>query len=466
MAKDTTLALSKDELVLLQQSEEAKDDTTYGNLFEVIKKYSKLKKYDVEFGEFNDTAKLVLNTGKDSLFKNVSSEWSALKFEEVANTGQIVKCQLCGTKNTRIFYIVNNKNDTILHIGSHCIEKFTGIRDIAKVKKSFKDSNKLREEIQRNNAFLTKCPNADQFVKKARKDFVDFDILLPWNLYEVLDKETNILSDIYKNFKNKGNIKDIEIVVVNFSKHKETYNKLWKEANQIKEQACNSIYICRKREYQWLIDNSYHDLLMRISKEGGYYTSDTIGEVYSHDFINELIPIIKECCEDTGLELIVVSYENKELIFHLNDNIHRDYLEIRVSEKNFMRHIGWKCCFIKYYKMEIIPNIFFLSATKHNIEVIISRLNRVLPITKENFKYNYDDEKDEFYIEKGIDSTYKLLDTKTFLQKYLTHISKSEIQLSSIYLNEFNFLKKNPNWRKLKDREEFQSLKKLMAKDK
>lgn len=464
MAKDISLAISRDELVLLQHSEEGKDVKTYGNLYTAIKKYKRLSKYDVEFGEFDDIAKLALTKNKESLMRNISSEWSALKIEETAGSGRIVHCQLCGTKNQKIYYIVNNKNESEMNVGSLCIGKFTGIHNLAQVRKEFKDATKIREEIQRNNAFLTMCTNADKFVKKARKEFLEFPILLPWSIYEPLNNETNTLIEIYNTYKKKGDIKEIDSIVAKFNLHKEEYKKLWKKAKLTLDKTEDSIYVCKKPEYKWMIDYGYNDLFVKISKDGGKYTSDTIGEVFSHNFIKNLIPIIKECCKNTELELIEANYQGKELIFHLNTDAHRDYLEIKIPEKVFMRHLGWKCCFIKDNKIEITPQLFELTQSKHNIEVVITRLNRVLPRTEKLFKYNYiDDETGGLYIERGIDATYKPLSIKEFLRDYLSNMFRKESDLINIYLFKLNMLNKNSNWREIKDREESVNLKKLMA---
>lgn len=465
LAKDSILALSKEELVLLRNSEEGKDIETYGNLYEVAKNFLKLTRKDVNDGDFDGTAKFILDSAKEKLFTNIMTEWSATQIEEIADDSQDIHCELCGRKNILIYYIANKKNHTELHVGSSCIKKFPGIDNMYEVRKRFSDTGKTRNELKRMNAFNKLHPNTEVFLKNARRKYNDFPILLPWEIYKSLDNVINILQEIYKDFKVKGDIKNVDNIVSQFKIHESDYNTLWQKANKIKNSSNNEIIVCKRREYKWMIDNDKMDLLERISQNNGLYNSETIREVYNHEFIIDMQSNIRECCRDTVLTLREIKYENKKLIFTINDKIHRDYIEISISEKSFMDNLGWKCIFDEDYKIEINPEIFEIQKLAHNIGVILSRVNRNIAKTEENISYFYDDELGKLYLDKKIDETYKPINIDFFLNKYFKRMQLSEKNLREAYLKEYHSLDKAGNWKKIKDRNTEQGIKGLMAKN-
>jgi len=297
MQNDNTLALTKEELVLLKNSEEAKDVQTYGNLYEIVTKYKTLKRKDVAKDNFDETARIILKTGKVNLFTNIIMEWSARKDEDMAESDETVNCELCGRENTYIFYIYNKLNEKELHVGSTCINKFKGIENSEEVLKKVKDSQKIRSEQRRITTFLKRYPNADEFIRGARRTFHNYPILLPWKIYEALDKEIANLQDIYDAFRVKGNINNVAEIIKAFKESAERYDVLSRQAIQIineREKAGNQVTICKRREALWLKENN-KKLFRKISDDGGFYTFDTIKEMNSHEFVLNLKPIIERC---------------------------------------------------------------------------------------------------------------------------------------------------------------------------
>jgi len=468
MKMDSTLALTREELVLLKYSEEGKDEETYGNLYEIAKKYITLKKKDINNDKFDDIAKLILRSGKDSLFTNIITEWSARKIEDMADIDQNIRCQLCGTKNKYIYYIVNKLNQSELHVGSSCIKKFAGIENISEIIKQFRSNIAVRDELRRKNAFLKEYPNADYFTTSIRRDFYNFPILLPLKLYNSLDKEISNLMEIYDTFKAKGNINNIDSVIKEFKESEETYNVLNQQAAKIKmdrEKSENQSIICKRREYRWLLDNGKDKLFNKIAEDEGLYTSDTIKEIYNHEYLLDLKPLIERCCEGTDLNLKEIRYEDKKIVFHINDKVHRDILEITVSEEQFMRGIGWRCVFDNHYKIKINPEIFSLTDSKQNINIILSRVNRVISKTEYLIEYNYDEESGRLYLEKKLNETYLIIGTGFFLKRYLQNINLSDTELRKAYLNNFYILDKDSGWKLIKERMERREFERMMAKE-
>ncbi|MDD4564218.1 MAG: hypothetical protein PHE79_01835 [Eubacteriales bacterium] len=466
---DNTLALTQEELVLLKNSEEGKDIETYGNLYEIATKYKSIKHSDIEKIGLDETAKLVLKSGKANLFTNIMMEWYARKDEDIANSDETVKCGLCGRENTYIFYIRNRYNEAELHVGSSCIRKFSGIENSNEILKMFNGNKKIREEQRRINAFLKKIPNADNLISKSRREFHELPVLLPWDLYNSLDEEILNLNKIYNDFKSSGNINNLENVISQFKESEEVYKVLKQQANKFvmkRESTENQTIICKRRECRWLLDTGNKKLFRRIAEDQGLYTPDTIKEISSHDFISELKPVIQKCCEDTAFKIKEVRYEDKKLVFLIDDRIHRDVLEATVPEEQFMRSIGWKCVFQENYKIMINPEVFTITSSKRNINVILSRVNRAISKTEYLIEFVYDDDHERLYFEKRINGTYMVLGTEFFLKQYLRNIDLSEKKLREVYINYFHELDKDKGWLLIKDRMERYEFEKMMAKEK
>lgn len=119
----TKLILAQDEVILLKNSEIAKNSDIYGDLFIAIQPYRTVSKKDLEEDiTFDDKSKAVLLNNKKMLIDNIKDEWSGIGYSD--ETDKEIRCQLCSHLNRWVYYIKNRNNGNELHVGSDCIKNF------------------------------------------------------------------------------------------------------------------------------------------------------------------------------------------------------------------------------------------------------------------------------------------------------------------------------------------------------
>ena len=119
--------LSRDEISLLINSEEAKDVQLYGNLYEILLKLRELKAITLEELEEHDLNYYgisALSYNKQTLIDNATKEWKATT-DIIDNPKRNARCQLCNAPKLRYeCHIRNIKNNIELLVGSECVNKF------------------------------------------------------------------------------------------------------------------------------------------------------------------------------------------------------------------------------------------------------------------------------------------------------------------------------------------------------
>lgn len=105
--------LSRDEIALLQNSEEPKNKEMYGNLYDVITQLKNIKAItsdQLKSIGLDDIGIAALTYNKQLMLKNVISKWYVENCS-AEDPDKKVKCGLCNTPNKYLFYIRNQKNN-------------------------------------------------------------------------------------------------------------------------------------------------------------------------------------------------------------------------------------------------------------------------------------------------------------------------------------------------------------------
>ena len=118
---------------LLKHSCILNNTNIYGNLFDCLKFYDRLKEKDFNSDlRFDEKARSVVQNNMKTLLEDAQREWTAVSMCEV--TDRDVFCTLCGTKNTNIYYIKNSISGEEINVGVNCASEFPGFLNLNRLK--------------------------------------------------------------------------------------------------------------------------------------------------------------------------------------------------------------------------------------------------------------------------------------------------------------------------------------------
>ncbi|MBP8893762.1 MAG: hypothetical protein KBH09_15520 [Saprospiraceae bacterium] len=442
MKKDLSLVLSKGELVLFKLSEELKDSVTYGNLYETLLGYESLSHDElINNPEFDEKAKLVLLHDMQKVRINVFSEWCGYPVQDIAGFGDVIHCQICGKRNEKIFYIVNSINKNELNVGSHCITKFPTIEGIPEQRKGYSTIYKNRKQMERKAAFYETFPDIENEIKIAIREFVNFPILLPWNVYSQINKNLSKMKTTYRDFLIKGSMKNINEALEEFRNCYIKYKRLWERAILIKNDNLEKKTICRVEEYQWLKENDKKDILRKISGNNGFYQPDTLKEIHNYNFISKNKELFNGCLRDLNISIKSIQNESSTMVLDYDVPHFSRNVELRIPFRSFMKTEGWKCVLVRDYKIPSITSYFSINDTEGNLNVILDRVNRILSARDSGLKYDYDSILGKLYVVRIMSKKYLVIDKSNFLKVYLKRIFMDDEDLYSKLSEDYNEFK-------------------------
>lgn len=385
--------ITKQEMALIKNSEEAKNSDIYGNLYSCLEKYtdltkSKLKKDLV----FDSKARITLTNNKKLLMDNVKNEWYSKSSYLIA--GEDTFCQLCGHKNVYICYIANRHNDIELHVGRDCVTKFKTISGLDTVitnlnrqqRDLYKDARRIDFEVLEGDEV--------GFLKQAELMLSDFPVLLPYKLSCELK---NTLADcrraknIYIN--QGGNIDEVFITYATLKvKFKELYNEALKHYERVKIHPL----VCDKRLASWLINNC-PTVVKVIQKNNGILAENSLKFVFDPEFAQRKITIFADHLGSKDVKIVGV--EGDVIRFFIKNNTYFKPVTFTISIKDFMKDIGCKCLTNEYYKYgnRDLPSIK-IDNTGTNFEAIYDSIDDILK--SNGYSFIIDNKTSQAYWEK------------------------------------------------------------------
>lgn len=385
--------ITKQEMVLIKNSEEAKNIDIYGNLYDCLEKYtvltkSKLKKDLV----FDSKARMTLTNNKKLLMKNVEEEWYSKSSYLIATSD--VFCRLCGKKNKFICYVVNRLNGSELNVGSECVTNFktingldTVIPKLNKVQRDYsKDTRRIEFEVLEGDDV--------GFLKQAESMLTDFPVLLPYGLNCDLKNtlaDCNRTKNIYLN--NGGNIDEVIKTYCSLkTKFKELYNKALKHYEKVKTHPL----VCDKRLTSWLNKNC-PKVVKVIQNNNGILDENSLKFVFDAEFVQRNITVFADHLGSKDVKIVGV--EGDVVRFFIKNNTYFRSVTFTVSIKDFMKNIGCKCLTNEYYKYgnRDLPSII-IDNTGTNFEAIYSSIDDILKT--DGYSFIIDNKTSQAYWEK------------------------------------------------------------------
>ncbi len=455
-------------MILLKNSEVAKDTEMYGNLYAAISSYESVSISDLESDDsiFDSRSKTVLNHDKDILISNMKKEWVGNLLNDVAE--KEIHCQLCGHKNILIYWIKNKLNGNELHVGSECIKEFSGIENIDKLQKDGKEQQKQRRKEQRTLRFDEEFPAHRNFVKCSEDDFNNIDIVLPFNLYNNIKKSLYDLNFIRTDYvKNGGDFEELKskyCILVNRQK------TLWEKAKEYYKNNYRKKLVCNKETGDWLIKN-HPDTWEKVAKDGGILSVETLKNVYNDSFIKKFLKDFQKSIKTDGLT--ISRLKQGILVFQLINLKYPNGIIFEVKSKWFMDNIGRFCLTSKaycYHGSDLIEGIE-IPNYEHNIDSIIEHLNYILQpngheivfsrkIAQLYYKTTTTSRNRRTYSNKihFLPARYKKVQTSFFLSKYSNKLFSDDKEQAQYYNKVFKNLEMKGDWMSKDQKDAFEKI--------
>lgn len=443
--KTTKSILSRDEISLLLNSEEPKNQQIYGNLHDILLQIKDLKAITMQQLinlKLNDIGVAALTYNKQSLIDNVKNEWY-VENHSAEDPDKKVKCGLCNTPNKYVFYIRNRINKKQLNVGSSCIKNFPGIEGYIEYKYRLDKTIQTQKEIIRRTEFHTHFPDCVDIINSANDYFDNLPILLPYELYFSLQDTVKNLRVIYKKYIKHGKVhgETEETTFQSFAEMIKIYSDLKLKANEFINKNIDEKLICKRSEIDWLIQNKRHSLLKEISRNDGMYSIDTIGQIASINFIKTNFYLIKKALKAEDIILIMPknSHSNFQFLLQYGNN-----LSYNIIIKKFMKYIGSHCLLngnFTFNKNDLIK-VSELSTTNNNIEIVTSCLKDAIKINRLSYALLIDDRTHTIFLYQKTSKLIKEYTYSVFINLY----DKNKLRTNINDIDFVWYLIKNDKW--------------------
>lgn len=442
--KMTKSDLSRDEISLLINSEEAKDTQLYGNLYEILLQLSDLKAItldELENRNLNYYGISALSYNKHTLIDNATKEWKATT-DIIDNPKRDARCQLCNAPKLRYeCHIRNVKNNVELLVGSECVNKFK-IDGYLDQRKQLAQIHKGHKIVQRRNQFYSHFPDYEDFISNAENYFSTLPILLPYELYTKLQNTIERMRIIATKYVNEGK-KPYDSQYDSFGLFQlamDNYNKLKNDSDNHVRNNINKELVCKRQEIDWLISEKKTKLLKQISENDGFYTFPTLQNMYSPSFIKMYLELIllRNNSDLMKFERIIGS----RLIFSFNKFGYQPSILFDIHLKDFMQYIGANCIInndFTYGSKEIL-SISTIINSKENLYSIIEYTDNMMNLL--NCVFLVDDTSNSLYLCRKGDRAVRRFSDYTFMNNYSKYILLSDEEIKN-YL--FTIVKGNNN---------------------
>lgn len=339
---------------MLINSEEVKNTKLYGNLYDILNQIKKIQATTLDQlinDGLDDNGVAALTYNKKSLIDNVKREWY-VESKSAEDPDKRVRCGLCNTPNKYLFYIRNRLNSYQVNVGSYCMTKFPEIEGYASHKYQLGQIQRSQLETSRRIKFHKQFPTATDIIDSANFYFDNLPILLPYEIYFPLKDVVFQLHVIYTKYIKYGKTpistskNSFELFDENINK----YNQLKKVADDFITKNINETFICKQSEIEWMSQNKKTDLIETISKNNGFYSMQTLGEITSIDFIIKNFDMFSKCNTHKYISLICPKDIHAPLRFTIKSEGYDFLYDINI--KKFMSQIGSRCFFESEFKFE------------------------------------------------------------------------------------------------------------------
>lgn len=466
-ASNSRLLLSQDEVILIKNSETAKNSEIYGSLYIAVQQFRVVSEKDLQENSlFDDKAKVVVLNNKKMLIDNIKDEWSGIGCSDESTTE--IRCQLCSHPNRWVFYIKNRDNNNELHVGSECIKKFKGIENINQITKDRGVINKRLSREKRIVEFEQIDLNNINFIKEAEEKFHAIDIVLPFMIYEGIRLSLYNLNSIRTDYITNGG--DITEVAERYFDLKSKNASFWKEAENFYNQMNQHPLICNKDIGDW-IKNLMPNIWEQISKNEGQFSFETLKFIYKSSFIKTHLTDFERHNSDSDTKILGLNGNN--IVFQIKNGDYFTGLTFEVTGKWFMENIGCSCltdntfCYdrTQLKKLSIIRTNSNLASILDRINYIIEKLGYIIEISEITEKLYYKrlkkiDRKNKFSKETVVvqEEGYRPVSRDYIFDIFQSLIFSDDKEIQYDFTHKFKIIEIRKNWISRKEKEENEKL--------
>lgn len=435
--KMTKSNLSRDEISLLINSEEAKDTKLYGNLYEILLQIKELKAITLEELEtynLNYNGLSALSYNKRTLIDNATKEWRATT-DIIDNPKRDARCQLCNAPKLRYeCHIRNIKNNIELLVGSECVNKFK-IDGYLNQKKQLAQIHKGHQIVQRRNEFNKYFPDYEAFISDAQKYFSTLPILLPYELYINLKSTIERMRLIAIKYINEGK-KPFNSQYDSFELFRlaiKNYNRLKTDSESHVNKNINQKLVCKRSEIDWLISQNKMILLQQISENDGIYTLSTLKNMYSVSFVKRYMNLIitKNHSEIVKFE----RFNESSLIFSFFKFGYQPPILFTLHLKDFVQHIGANCIYddnFTYSSKDILA-ISNIIDSKRNLSSILGYIDGMMVLL--NCVFLVDDSTNSLFLYRKGDKAIRQFSKYAFMEAYSRSMLLSDNEIKKYLIS-------------------------------
>ena len=384
------------EMVLIKNSEAAKDKEIYGNLYFVLQGCDDtLSERDIKNNKSFDKKSLaVLRDGriKKILIENIKQEWKPDKFYE--DNDKKTLCQLCRTSIKKVYYIKNRINGNELNVGSECVKDYLDGSELKLVRNKFNEKNNLRKQEIRRVKFAELEVEDPEFVTKARKKFINLNIVPPYSLYCNIDQNLHDLNFIKTDYiKNDG---DFEEITKKYNLLKTKYLEYWSQAEEHYKSHCRNKLACKKYISDWLKEKHYN-IWENVSKNNGLFNEETLKYAYQDRYVKAHLSVFSKHLKDDKLKIMDVT--GTFIRFSINNLTYRQPVYFLISNKIFMKNIGCYCLTKEdfFFNSDNLTDIKIENQSK-NINALFERMS--IPMKKADLSLEFGSYSSQIYYKR------------------------------------------------------------------
>lgn len=462
--KKTTggLLMTKDEMVLLKNSEAAKNTDVYGNLYAVLSEYGTFSRDQLKNNQLlDDKAKSVLLSNKQILLKDINDEWVGISVSDESD--EEVHCQLCGRKNKYVYFIQNRKNEKELNVGSSCINKFPGIANVSTLKHNYKKSSEENKKNQRRIEFDGIDLKDIDFIKTIEEWYKSFPVLLPDTLDSQIRDLVYNLNFIRTSYVNSGG--DIEEVRNKYFQFKKEILSLKESAIRFYNDNKNDILICEKDMVIWLKDR-YPHIIEKIQMNGGMFAKDTLQYAHESRYVEKNLTYFRKHLVDKDIRIINVNGSYIRFVIQNQNYVYP--MVFCMGCKDFMKNIGCHCLSEENYSFgrNDLTNLSIEYGRK-NFEAMVNRL--ISPLNSIGLAIERSEITDDTYyvrlpqmrsvskwsrkMEKG-EIEYKKVQDKVIMERFSQHIFEEDREIAMFFEKIKKKMNNQTSWMSKQKKEE------------
>lgn len=413
------LLITMKEMNLIKNSETTKDSEIYGNLFYALQKYETLSEKDLVLSSTFDKQAVIALTNeqmKSELMKKIICEWYGIDY--YISPGKKIPCQICHTPNTKIHYIKNKYNKNELNVGSECIKQFPEIENFKEMQRNSYEREKSRKQELRRAEFAQLEIDDPEFVSKARKNFNNINILLPFYLYNDINQIIYNLNFVKTNYIQHGG--DYSEVSSRYNKLKVEYTALWNKAIEHYQKNYKNKLVCKKNIANWLKEN-YLNIWENISKNNGLFTVQTLKFAYEGRFVKEHLKSFSKQLEDDEIRIIDIA--GNSIRFAIQNEKYRDPVYFTISNKVFMERLGCFCIIDKDFTFNK-DNLTEIKIDDYasNLDALVNRM--LVPMQQAGLSLEIGEHSKQLY--------YKRLPRDLKKSKWSDRVERSEVGYKKI----------------------------------